>query len=451
MGLARLKSIALAPRLIPHYNSAEIMEPLPVDIFQLQRRDPVAWTALLSRLPDAGDIIVTAVAAEPLSNFNLIPHGRTIAEAAHNIRRYILTLAGASDPISFIAKQTNAAEAALYELCGRPPATAIPTCYYVHHDGDESYVILDDVPNHFPSAVWTPIQLDEVVATLARFHAAHWEHDARQYSGWAATDPAIPHFHHRSAGEPHWELPEFNLAPGREYVSDHALRTADRLAPLFVQAGAGLAVMRSLKGWPGVLNESQMTAAADLLDDPVPMLRPLLDLPVTLLHGAPHPGHWRLTLFDEHYLIDWSDVRKGPGILDLMALIEGYPLICESPPDGAPVLGDPRLSLRPMSRVTEETIVDTWLLTLASELGGHRTEARAFREALPAARCLHVMLTWFPYFAGWADDLPDPYFWQHVNRLSDTELSRYRNAPTAVMRRYLAGVFERFLRDCRNL
>ena len=28
------------------------MEPLPVDVFQLQRRDPVAWTVLLSRVPE---------------------------------------------------------------------------------------------------------------------------------------------------------------------------------------------------------------------------------------------------------------------------------------------------------------------------------------------------------------------------------------------------------------
>ncbi|HNS40160.1 MAG TPA: hypothetical protein PKJ56_07915, partial [Promineifilum sp.] len=87
------------------------MEPLPVDIFQLQRRDPAAWTALLSRLPETDDVIVTAVAAEPLHNFSFIPPGRVIADPAHNIRRYVLTLADTSDPISFIAKQTNAVEA----------------------------------------------------------------------------------------------------------------------------------------------------------------------------------------------------------------------------------------------------------------------------------------------------------------------------------------------------
>jgi len=438
------------------------MEPLPVDIFQLQRRDPAAWTALLSRSPDTGDVIVTAVTAEPLSSLSLIPPGRVACETTHNIRRYLLTLAGASDPISFIAKQTNAAEAMLYELHGRPPATAMPACHYVHHDGDESFVILDDVPDHFPPAVWTPRQLDEVVATLARFHAAHWHHadwdEATQSDAWGGAAPVIPHFHHHPNGARRFDETgairngdaHRGRAPGSEYLSHHALRAAGRLAPLFARAAAGLAVMRSLNGWPGVLGESQMAAVADLLDDPVPLLGPLLDLPVTLLHGAPHPCHWRLTLFDEQYLIDWSEVQEGPGILDLMAFIEGYPLVQERPADGACAYGDPHLRPRPMTALLEETIVDTYLLTLAAELGG-RTGARAFREALPAARCLHVILTWFPFFAVWADDLPDPYFWQHVNRLNDTELGRYRDAPAAGMRHYLAGVFDRFLRAYRNL
>ncbi len=51
-----------------------------------------------------------------------------------------------------------------------------------------------------------------------------------------------------------------------------------------------------------------------------------------------------------------------------------------------------------MTPLIEETIVDTYLLTLAAELGG-RAGARAFRAALPAARCFHTLLKWFPFFA----------------------------------------------------
>ena len=96
------------------------MEPLPVDVFQLQRRDPLAWTVLLSRSPELADVIVTAVTAEPLWDTSLVTPGRATVERARHMRRYVLTLAGCSDPISFIAKQTNAVEALIYQQLGDP-------------------------------------------------------------------------------------------------------------------------------------------------------------------------------------------------------------------------------------------------------------------------------------------------------------------------------------------
>jgi hypothetical protein len=176
------------------------------------------------------------------------------------------------------------------------------------------------------------------------------------------------------------------------------------------------------------------------------MLAPLLDLPETLLHGDPHPGHWRLTLFDERFLVDWSAAQVGPGILDLVAFLEGYPLLIDQDPAGH----GPRLRLREMSLLVEQTIVDTYLLTLAAELG-RRVPARSIRAALPAARCLHVLTTWLPFFADWTDDLPDKYVWQRVNRLEDAEIESVQVAPSAAIRRYLSGVFERFLFAYRAL
>jgi hypothetical protein len=229
-------------------------------------------------------------------------------------------------------------------------------------------------------------------------------------------------------------------------ISRHAARNAGRLAPRFLRAADGLVVMRNLGGWPGVLGRSHLSAVADLLDDPVPILAPLLDLPATLLHGAPHPGHWRLTLFHETYLIDWSETQVGPGVLDLVAFLEGFPLLIEPEPAGDGL----RLRPRDMSPLVEQTIVDTYLLTLAAELG-NRFPARAIRAALPAARCLHVLTTWFPFFAGWATNLPDRYMWQKVNRMDDAELGNLRHAPSAGIRHYLAGVFDRFLRAYRAI
>ena len=438
-----------AIRRFDQYNSAA-MEPLPVDIFQLQRRDPAAWSALLARAPETNDVIVTAVTSEPLCITTLTPPRRDSAECAHHLRRYILTLDGCSDPISFIAKQTNTTEALFYQLFGDPPGTAIPACHYAHLDGDSSWVVIDDVPDHYPSAGWTPGQVDAVIATLARVHAARWNQDAADLNnGWGVAEPIIPHFLRRSGGAYTWnelrrsEATLFDEGPGAA-LSRHAVQNAGRLAPLLLRAANGLVVMRDLGGWPGVLGESHLAAAAELLDDPVPMLAPLLDLPTTLLHGAPHPGHWRSTLFDEHYLVDWSETQIGPGVLDLVEFLEGFPLLHDQQ------AGNHHLRLREMTPLLEETLVDTYLLTLSAELGA-RSPSRAIRAALPAARCLHVLLTWFPYFAAWAADMPDRYTWQRVNRLDESELHHHYNAPAAGLRRYLAGVFDRFLRASHSL
>ena len=426
------------------------MEPLPVDVLQLQRRDPSAWTALLSREPDTADVIVTAVTAEPLWETSLVAPGRTSASPARRVRRYILTVDGCSDPISFIAKQTNATEALLYQTLGEPPATTMVPCRYVHVDGDHSWVILDDVPDDFPPPVWRPSHIDALVAALGRLHAANWETDL------SSINPAIPHFLHRPGGPFKWEelrrdhTALFDDGPGA-VLSRHAVHHTGRLAPLLLRAANGLVVMRDLGGWPGVLGESQLAAAADLLDDPVPLLAALEDLPSTLLHGAPYPDHWRLTLFDEQYLVDWSGAQLGPGVLDLVSFVERYPLIYDRRPAAqGGEEPEPRLRLRELSPLFEETITDTYLLTLSAELG-KRFSARAMRAAIPAARCLHVLTTWFPFFAELANDMPGKYAWQRLNRLSESELGYYHDGPMAGMRPYLAGVFERFLHAYRSL
>ncbi len=416
---------------------------------QLQRRDPVAWTALLSRSSEMADVIVTAVTAEPLWDTALVSPGRARAERAHGMRRYVLTLEGCSDPITFIAKQTNAAEALLYHALGEPPATGIVPCHYAHVDGDASWVILEDVPDDFPPPTWLPVHVDAIIATLARIHAAHWHKDITGIG-------AIPHFLHRPEGPYSWEAlqgdgpPLFEDGPSA-VLSRHAVRRAGRLAPLFLEAANGLIVLRDLGGWPGVLDERHLAAVADLLDDPAPLLATLDDLPWTLLHGAPYANHWRLTLFDEQYLIDWSTVQQGPGVLDLIAFLERFPLLYERLPESQDEEdGRPHIRLREVAPLFEETAIDTYLLTLSAEMG-QRFSARRFRAAVPAARCLHVLTTWLPFFARWSDDIPGKYFWQRLNQLSETDLAHSHVGPMAGLRPYLAGVFDRFLHAYRSL
>lgn len=415
------------------------MEPLPVDILQLQRRDPAAWSALLAR--SAGEAMVIAVTAEPLCRPGATPPG----QATGGARRYVLTLADCTDPITFIAKQTNETEALLYRRYGDPPGATLPACRYVHLDGDDSWVILDDVPDHFPPAVWTVTHADAAATALARLHAAHWDQDTR--AEW--DEPTIPHFLRRPAGPHSWDDIR-RLAPmladegPAAVLSRHAVHQAERLAPRLARAAEGLLALRRWGGWPGVINSDHLAAVADLLDDPLPMLATLRELPTTLLHGAPHPRHWRLTLFDECLLIDWSEARIGPGVLDLAAFVEGYPLVYDRPADDcAP--GAARLRLRALSPLLEETVVDTYLVTLSAELG-RRSAARATRAALPAARCLHLLLTWLPFLADWAGESPD-------TAALPVPLAAAVSSPNDItlFATYLGAAFDRFLTAYRTL
>lgn len=445
-----------------HYYNFAAMESQPVNVIQLQRRDPAAWTALLSEMPVASDLIVTSVSSEPVWNMFLVRPGRMASDPSRRVRRYQLTLAGHSDPITFITKRTNLTEAAVYRLAGSGLGPVLPPCHYLHCGTDHSWLVLDDVPNDITPDRWMPGHVDSVIDALAKFHLKTWQ-DNPHPGGTARheVDDEIQHFIEGEGMPYSWsELRQshaalFEQGPGA-VLSEHAIRNAGLLAPALLEAANGLVVMRDLGGWPGVLGESHLAAAADLLDDPVPILNALSRLPVSLLHGSPHPYHWRVTIFDEQYLIDWSEAKIGPGILDLVGFIEHYPLIYsravpEEPWNPTPSdTGELLIRLRELTPLVEETLIDTYLLAMSSELGS-RFPSRAARAAIPAARCLHVLTTWFAYFGSWFADMPDPYVWQRVNRMSEAELMGSNLGPMAGVRPYLAGVFERFLRAYRSL
>jgi len=234
----------------------------------------------------------------------------------------------------------------------------------------------------------------------------------------------------------------FERGPGA-VLSEHALYHMGRLGETFLKAANGLMVMRSLGGWPGILGESHLTAVADLLDDPVPMLEPLKNLPPTLLHGNPHSHHWRLTMFEESYLIDWHQAIIGPGVLDLVSFTEQFDLIFK---DG----NREQLLVRAERPLSDETMIDSYLLTMSARLG-RKFDGRAVRRAIPAARCLHVLTHWLPHFATWFAQMPDKFTWQKVNRLTDQQLATTPYRAMLPFRPYLAGVFHRFLQSYKTL
>ena len=404
-----------------------------LDLTQLKRRDPQAWTALLNSREELGNVVVTAVSSRPLQDLPLRTN-------QHKLYRYFLTLADHSDPISFIGKQTNRAEALFYHEFAEELSTLTPQCWLVQVGDEDGWLVLEDVPCHYDPEWWTAVDIEAMIHDLAHLHLAFWQREGELRE--------LPHFNGRQQKTYSWrELQQqeaiyFEEGPA-SIISDHAIKSAGRLAPLFLRAANGLAVIRSLGGWPGILGESQMAAAADLLDDPLPMLERLNNLPQTLLHGDPHNYQWHLTLFEDRCLLDWHKVRVGPGIYDLVAFAEQLELIYRIEADVQ------QYAHQPMP-ISQETVIDSYILVLKEKLGS-QFDARTTRQAIPAARCLYVLTHWFPHFADWFSDMPHKFMWQRVNRMSDEELLGTEFQAIVGFRPYLTAVFQRFLQSYRTL
>ena len=263
---------------------------------QLQRRDPNAWTALLRDHVEVEELVVTAVSAIPI---------RPRTKNSRRMTRYKLSLAAHSDPISFIGRYVESVEAAFYaEIALRLPQLA-PGCLFLHQaePGSGGWVVLEDVPNDLPPEKWSISEVNGIVEKLAVMHAT--------FSDQADDLTNIGLSKRLDRATYNWEslvseqAVYFEEGPAA-ILSEHALQQAGQLAPLFLQAANGLVVMRYLGLWPEILGESHLTAVSDLLDDPVPMLEPLRQLPVTLLHGDPNNRHWRATVFEDQRLTSWQ-------------------------------------------------------------------------------------------------------------------------------------------------
>lgn len=408
-----------------------------VNVFQLRRRDPVAWTTLLNNQPGLEKVVATAVTSRPLPYYPSQNQGISTKRT-----RYYVTLADHSDPITFIGKRTNATETHFFQTFAETFPTLLPHYYFVAIGDDTGWLITEDVPNHYPPHKWGHNDIEDIIGNLATLHTVHWNKtDSLAKYSW------LPHFVGRDQKTFSWEELKktksvyFDEGPAA-VLSEHAIHTVGRLAPTFLEAANGLIVMRDLGGWPGVLGESHLQAAADLLDDPVPVIQPLLDLPQTLLHGAPHPYQWCLTLFEQQRLLNWEKAMIGPGVLDLVGFLEQFDLLYKP--------GSQQIYVREERPSSEETIIDSYFLALAEKLG-RQSKTRELRRAFAAARCLYVMTNTFPSFASWFNDMPDRYTWQRINRMSDERLTNSKFKLLVNYRPYLAGVFRRFIRAYYSL
>lgn len=331
---------------------------------QLQAPLPEAWSQLLAEQLDVEDATVTQVAMD---------------EVSPQTRRYTLWLAGQAEPITCLACRTDALEARFYQTLGARLAFVTPRCWFSHVGTDSSWVVLEEYPAPRQASGWTPAEVDEVVGDLAQLHAANWNLDW----AWLDYDWLPPWFSPQpwsSARRARWPV----------QLSAQAVLQAGSLAPRLAQAALGLEQWAHWGGWAALFPEGVLQAVEDVLDDPAPVLYPLRDLPLTVIHGAPTLPRWRSTPLGRRWLLTWRGVRLGPGVLDLMGLLESAAAYLPSPVAGS----------SEMWNAWEEQFVDTYLLRLASERGPG-ADMRAVRRALPAARCLHFILFWWSRLNRW--------------------------------------------------
>jgi hypothetical protein len=380
---------------------------------ELQHLDPGAWTYLLGEVMQMPDLIVTDVASEPCG-------------LDRHVLRYVVTLYGYSDPICFIGKKTGAMEVRFYQEVAPMLPTLTAQCWRKRLNGDHSWLLLEEIYGDYTQEQWTVRDVESIIDQMATLHSVTRPHAAE----WAE-EGLFPYFVGALNNN---FFPDVKSMP---LLSEHALRHSGRLAPVLQQAAVGLERLRAIGGWPGVLDEQQMLAAADLIDDPLPMTLPLQQLPPSLIHGDMAPSRWRLSLFNEKRLLAWQHCAVGAGVYDLVAFIEQFGLVQDEAG---------RWLLRQQWPANEEMMVDSYLLHMSDRLGAN-FNARAVRQAIPAARCLYVMTTWLPRFAAWLSQSAGPMepLTQIRPQSQRLHLAEAGLAQMVGLQSYLAGVFRRFL------
>jgi hypothetical protein len=390
-----------------------------VSVQELQNLDPSAWQRLLCQVGNTAVIPIAQVDVEQCCGCS-------------NLVRYLLGLVDELDAVPLVGKWTNAREARFYRdlAVGLPGVT--PHCWLAHVNREQSWLILGDVSGHFAPSAWTEGDLERMVGVLAAVHIAFWKNG--RVLAW------LPHLLHGSEKQEKLirELTDrfhgaaYYSGPYQAALSEHALRWSGRLSPALAQAELATQQLRVLGGWPDAASERALTAVADLLDDPAPMLQPLLDLPICLLHGDPALRHWQLNLLDDIYLLDWGRAAVGPAIFDLINFLEQLHLS----PDQA-------------GQFSEETLVDSYMLRMSARLG-KRFPARQMRMALPAARALYILTVELPKLVGWLRPLTrQPEL--PANGLTDEWLRQAGAGQLAAQQPQLAAMFHRFWRAYKLL
>ncbi len=343
-----------------------------MDQKRLQQGELEAWTYLLRREDRLREVQVIDVETQPLSGQE---------------SRFLLTLSGQEEPIALIGRETNAIEALFYQCFGDSLSSLVPRCWLAVEDPltGAGWVVLEDYNHHHPPRTWDLKDVERLGGALAQLHATFWGM-SRSGAAWLPVRPELP----LNGGE----------VPDAADLFDPFYRAGDRafsrslLSPSpaerasLVSRLASPAQLTALhRQKPDLLSAADVTTILAVLDHPELMLRPLLALPFTLLHGSPIIANWRLTLFDECYLLNWRHAAAGPAALDLAPLLSHILILHKTI-----ALGE-GLS----NSEIEELLVDSYIVRLTQELherfgyGVSYSSKHFRRRALPAAQCWHLL------------------------------------------------------------
>ena len=126
---------------------------------RLQTCDTNAWETFLSHRLDIADLIVEQVTAEQVETRRL---------------RFIIKLAGHSDPITMIGKRRRLWKPVLSPFeCSA--SDSCPTLLVQFADTQSGWIVIDDVPHDRVPTTWLGGDTEDVIRQLARLHTTFWD------------------------------------------------------------------------------------------------------------------------------------------------------------------------------------------------------------------------------------------------------------------------------------
>jgi len=306
-----------------------------ISVPRLRGCDPQAWAALLDAQPSGLAATVRHVKATPMQ--------RGWSGAA--LCKYQVTC-DSGEVLAFVAKRVQDNETCLLEILSRRMSLDVPRVYFAR----DGWCVMEALPSGKPPVEWTPEDARAALANLARLHAGFWE------------------------CAPDW-LDRLD-ASGLNRRLDKAAR--------------GLALIGRVGGWPGLIEPSLIRAMRRALDRRERFVAPLLDQPVTLLHGDTWLPNWNIA-DGRCVLLDWNEAVAGPATWDVNYFLEIAAVY-------KAVDGQWQVCLPPLSR---EEAVGLYLEELERALG-RSVDRVAFASALSAAFVVNTLTLWLSYAADYA-------------------------------------------------